>query len=101
MSGRQVFCRRRNSPCVAEFRARSSNVVHGMTWHKATGHFSFMKQAKTVKVRELWSTIALLVVDEMSMLSARQLHQLDKWLRDLKGEPDVIFGGVHLSLIHI
>ena len=82
--------------CVTATTGIAACVVHGMTWHKATGHFSFMKQAKTVKVRELWSTIALLGVDEMSMLSARQLHQLDKWLRDLKGEPDVIFGGVHV-----
>ena len=85
-----------DSLCVTATTGIAACIVHGMTWHKATGHFSFVRKAKTVKVRELWSTIAMLVIDEVSMMSARQLHQLDKWLRDLKGRPHTVFGGVHL-----
>ena len=85
-----------DSLCVTATTGIAACIVHGMTWHKATGHFSFMRKAKTVKVREMWSTIAMLVIDEVSMMSARQLHQLDKWLRDLKGEPEKLFGGVHV-----
>lgn len=85
-----------DSLCVTATTGIAACVVHGMTWHKATGHFSFMNGGKAATIRDQWSSISVLVVDEISMMSARQLFQLNKWLQVLKGEPEKPFGGVHL-----
>ena len=44
----------------------------------------------------MWQKISTLVLDEVSMKSARNLYNLDQWLRSLKNKPDRVFGGVHL-----
>ena len=82
--------------CVTATTGIAACVIGGMTWHKATGHFSFVKNSAKIGVRELWSSIAVLVIDEVSMMSAKQLFQLNKWLKDLKNEPNIAFGGVHV-----
>ena len=82
--------------CVTATTGIAACIIHGMTWHKATGHFSFLRGGKANELRPMWQKISTLVLDEVSMKSARNLYNLDQWLRSLKNKPDRVFGGVHL-----
>jgi hypothetical protein len=82
--------------CVTATTGIAACIVHGLTWHKATGHFSFVRGGKATGVRDKWKTVSLLIVDEILMMSARQLAQLSEWLGILKGKPEELFGGLHI-----
>jgi len=95
------FVQRWGSPeslCVTATTGVAACLVNGITWHRATGHSSFVRGTKTIK-KELqrdWATITVMVIDEVSMMSSRNLHQIDQWLQKLKKRPGALFGGVHM-----
>lgn len=81
--------------CVTATTGIAACIIHGITWHKATGHFSFVRKAKSIAVRKWWQAITMMVIDEVSMMSAKSFYQLDQWLKNLKARPDLPFGGRH------
>ena len=51
-------------------------------------------------VKPSWAATTMLVIDEISVLSAVDLFNVERHLRDLKGRPDVPFiGGVHVVFV--
>ena len=97
----QEFVQRWGSPeslCVTATTGVAACLISGITWHKASGHASFIRGTKTIKpvLQKDWATITVMVIDEVSMMSARNLHHLDQWLQKLKKRPGVLFGGVHM-----
>ena len=43
-----------------------------------------------------WSEIGILFVDEFRMITPHMLNLIDTRLRQLKGTPDKLYGGIHL-----
>ena len=73
--------------------------VRGLTLHSAFGfsfgneHFSLSDKKRDEK-RALLNNLKLVIIDEISMVKADQLFQLDMRLREVKQKPDKLFGGV-------
>ena len=73
--------------------------VKGLTLHSAFGfsfgneHYSLSDKKRDEK-RTLLSNLRLVIIDEISMVKADQLFQLDMRLREVKQKPDKLFGGV-------
>ena len=80
----------------------AATLIHGATWQSATGSESFKRSKTEPKscsndqlVRD-WRTITVLIIDEVSMMSAKDIHYLDMSLKLLKNN-DRPFGGVHVA----
>jgi hypothetical protein len=75
--------------------------IKGQTLHSGLGlsfgdqHYSLADQTRDKK-RTQFQNICFLIIDEISMVKADQLYQLDLRLRELKFEPNKPFGGVAL-----
>ena len=73
--------------------------VRGQTMHSAFGfsfgneHFSLSDKKRDEK-RALLKNLRVVIIDEISMIKADQLYQLDMRLREVTQKPDKIFGGV-------
>jgi hypothetical protein len=74
--------------------------VQASTWQSTVGDHFMRKTTRAVseEVRNLWSSIGLMIVDEISMAGAVSLVRLDQHLRVLK-DNDVLFGGVHMVVL--
>ena len=81
--------------CVTATTGIAACLLGGLTWHKATGHMSFLKKS-TPKIALLWHRIQMLIIDEVSMMGASELAWLDSHLRSLKGCQHKPFGGIHI-----
>ena len=46
-----------------------------------------------------WSTIEVLIIDEVSMTSGEMMDQVDDVLREIKRKPDVAFGGIRVRIM--
>jgi ATP:corrinoid adenosyltransferase len=91
------------SLCLSAPTGQAACAIMGMTWHSATRHKSFSDCRKkrrrarkaTEDERAAWAPVTMMIIDEFSMLSADELHDIDQWLRELKGKADQVFGGIH------
>lgn len=81
--------------CVSATTGVAACLIRGCTWHAATGHtLRRKKQSVQSALQSAWCGIDMLIIDEISMLGASQLYDIDMHLRGLKGVPGVAFGGV-------
>ena len=73
--------------------------IKGQTLHSAFGftfgdeHYSLSDKTRDTK-RAMFKNLRFLIVDEVSMVKADQLYQLDLRLREVTMRPDKLFGGV-------
>jgi len=76
--------------------------IHGLTIHSAL-NFSFsissseyvrLGAEKLNTLRNKYSNLAVLIIDEISMVGANALLNTSKRLNDIKGTPDGIFGNI-------
>lgn len=88
------------SLCVSATTGVAACLVHGTTCHRAVGLSAFAKKTKTIHktLAQDWSTVAVMIIDEVSMISSSQLYLLDQYLRQLKGRSDLLFGGVQMVI---
>ena len=77
--------------------------INGSTLHSAFGltfgneHYSLTDKTRDTK-RNLYRNLKFLVIDEISMVKADQLYQLDLRLREITTRSDELFGGVAILL---
>ena len=77
--------------------------IQGQTLHSAFGftfgdqHYSLSDKNRDTK-RSIFKNLRFLIIDEVSMVKADQLYQLDLRLRELMMKPDKDFGGVSIFL---
>ena len=77
----------------------ASILILGCTVHAALGvGIRNCHKAPTVQQKTAWSEIGVMFIDEFSMVSPSFFDFIDKRLRQLKDQPDKIFGGVHMIL---
>lgn len=93
--------------------AKAGSLVGGTTLHRVVGipvpqragqYASPSARAVHLRRRKGWlraslGTLELLVIDEISMVSAWQLRYVDEALRLAKETPDVLFGGVQVVAV--
>eukprot|EP00732_Lithocolla_globosa_P000270 Lithocolla_globosa_v1_NODE_69_length_7060_cov_437.109350.p1 type:complete len:2074 gc:universal NODE_69_length_7060_cov_437.109350:459-6680(+) len=88
-----------NAVCLTSTSNISARLLGGYTWQKAVGLNSWGRKNKPSKnLVNFWSQISILVIDECSMLSKKDLAQISNQLQKLKGKEDVPFGGVTVIL---
>ena len=75
--------------------------INGQTLHSAFGftfgdeHYSLSDKTRDTK-RATFQNLRFLIIDEVSMVKADQLYQLDLRLREIRMRPNEVFGGVAL-----
>ena len=75
--------------------------IKGQTMHSAFSftfgdeHYSLSDKTRDTK-RAMFKNLRFLIVDEVSMVKADQLYQLDLRLREVTMRPDKLFGGVSI-----
>ena len=65
----------------------------GITIHKAA-HLN--RTRLTDEHQREWAIVRILVIDEVSYFSSRDMENLDKKLRKLRMQPDTVYGGVSI-----
>ena len=81
---------------------KASNLIDGLTLHKAFNlpwgnqYYSLSEKTREVKRHEL-RYLSLVIIDEMSMVKADQLYQIDQRLKEIK-QNRLPFGGVSIVL---
>merc|ERR1711911_452256 len=88
-------------PCVvkAAFTGCAATNIEASTLHSAFGfsfsnnHFSLSDKSRDKK-RAAMENLVLVIIDEISMVSADQLYMLDLRLQELKEKVGTVFGGV-------
>ena len=89
---------------VTAFTGTAAANIDGMTLHSAF-NFNFGNEFLSLgdktrdEKREYLRNLKLVVIDELSMLKADMLYQLDLRLRELMQNAEVIFGGCALLLL--
>lgn len=82
---------------VAATTGVAGSALTGVTYHRALGlGLDGTFSDATVRQIERWHSVALLVIDEVSMAAPKALVLIDRRLRDLRQKKDVLFGGVHV-----
>ena len=72
--------------CIAATTGVAATNIGGQTWHRASANYTFRKKFKPdEQFYRLWSTVTMMVIDEVSMMCEADLEFLNKWLQDLKG----------------
>ena len=92
-------------PCILVCAPTGSAAVNinGVTLHSAFGftfgneHFSLPDKTRDIK-RNLYKNLKFLIIDEVSMVKADQLYQLDLRLREITLKSDELFGGISILL---
>ena len=78
--------------------------VQGQTLHSAFGfnfgskHYS-LGDKKCDELRTLMANLRLLILDELSMVKADVLYQIDLWLREIMQKQNQLFGGISIFLL--
>lgn len=99
-----LLCKAGDNPnqpqvCVVAPTGTAAKNVKGQTIHSEFGlsfgneHFSLSDSLRDKK-RTKYQHLRFVIIDEISMMKAGQLYQLDLRLRELTGRLDKIFGGV-------
>ena len=97
------FCDRwkcSTSVVVCAFSGIAAMLIQGCTLHSALG-ISIEKDPKppSEMMKIAWSEVDLIVIDECSMLAPSMLDLLDRRLRQLKSNPNLKFGGLHVTFV--
>ena len=84
---------------LTSFTGAASANINGQTLH-STFSFKFgttflsMTEKQRAEKRALFRNLRCLIVDEISMVSADMLYNIDLRLREITGRLDTVFGGV-------
>ena len=78
---------------AVNIRGQTLHTAFGFTW--GDDHLSLSDKVRDTK-RALFKNLKFLIIDEISMVKADLLYQIDLRLREIKMKPDAIFGGVAL-----
>ena len=94
------FARRWHSVASTVISASSgvaAMLIGGCTLHSALGIGIRREPPKPTQQQiDAWSEVGVLFIDEFSMVTPHMLDLIDTRLRQLKGQPDKLYGGVHL-----
>jgi hypothetical protein len=72
-------------------------LIGGCTLHSALGIGIRREPPKPTQQQiDAWSEVGVLFIDEFSMVTSHMLDLIDTRLRQLKGQPDKLYGGVYL-----
>ena len=93
-------------PCVvkAAFTGCAATNIEASTLHSAFGfsfsnkHFSLSDKTRDKK-RAAMQNLVLVIIDEISMVSADQLYMLDLRLQEIKERVGTVFGGVGVMVL--
>ena len=83
------------------FTGTAASLIDGMTLHSAFGfsfenkHYSLSDKARDAK-KILVRNLKMIIIDEISMVKADMLYQLDLRLQEIKEIMGVPFGGISL-----
>lgn len=82
---------------ITAYAGIAASIIGGSTLHSAIGiQISLNPKDPTEAHLAAWSQVAILFVDEFSMIDAALLDLLESRARKLKSRPDRLFGGIHL-----
>ena len=92
-----------NCPYVIKtaFTGTAASLIEGMTLHSAFGfsfenkHYSLSDKTRDAK-KNILRNLKLIIIDEISMVKADMLYQLDLRLQEIKERMGVPFGGVSI-----
>ncbi|ETO75400.1 hypothetical protein F444_09003 [Phytophthora nicotianae P1976] len=87
---------------TAAYQGVAAQAANGQTLHKFFGwgiHSRKKKPSYSFSQRERFAKLKMLIIDEISTMDSRFLGMADAALRDLKGAPDSLFGGVHVLFV--
>jgi hypothetical protein len=94
------FARRWHSVASTVISASSgvaAMLIGGCTLHSALGIGIRREPPKPTQQQiDAWSEVGVLFIDEFSMVTSHMLDLIDTRLRQLKGQPDKLYGGVYL-----
>ena len=81
------------------FTGAAASLIDGMTLHAAFGFefgnkFYSLSDKMRDKRRSILKNLKMIIIDEISMMKADLLYQLDLRLQEIKEKPGVSFGGV-------
>ena len=88
---------------LTSFTGAASSNINGQTLHSTFG-FKFgttylsMPEKQRAEKRALFRNLRCLIIDEISMVSADMLYNVDLRLREITGRLDTVFGGVSVFL---
>ena len=88
---------------LTSFTGAASSNINGQTLH-TTFSFKFgttymsMPERQRCEKRALFQNVKFLIIDEISMISADMLYNVDLRLREITGRLDTLFGGVSVWL---
>ena len=74
-------------------KGQTLHTTFGFTW--GNEHLSLSDKTRDTK-RATFKNLKFLIIDEISMVKADQLYQIDLRLRELMMQPNKLFGGVAL-----
>ena len=107
-SGQQQFQRENSleNPFVVKlaFTGAAATLINGATIHSAFGlplfvsAFRALSDKKLADLKDKFSNLRVVIIDEMSMVTSDMLYMLDARLQQIKGEKEKDFGGVALFL---
>ena len=92
-----------NCPFVIKtaFTGTAASLIEGMTLHSAFGfefgnkHYSLSDKIRDYK-KNILKNLKMIIIDEISMVKADMLYQLDLRLQEIKEKIGTVFGGVSI-----
>ena len=78
---------------AVNIKGQTLHTTFSFTW--GDEHFSLSDKNRDTK-RALFRNLKFVIIDEISMVKADQLYQLDLRLREIKMQPNKLFGGIAL-----
>ena len=92
-----------NCPYVIKtaFTGAAASLIEGMTLHSAFGfdfgnkHYSLSDKIRDAR-RNILKNLKMIIIDEISMVKADMLYQLDLRLQEIKEKIGVAFGGISI-----
>ena len=94
-----TLCGMRNSLAVTATTTSAAILLGGETYHSVLGFTKGTKKITQKKVKKRLNNTQVLIIDEDSMLGVQSLMKIDIRCRELKGLPNVPFGGLSIILI--
>ena len=103
-----TFQKAGDDPCcpyvlLTSFTGAASANINGQTLHSTFGFkfgttFLSMPEKQKAEKRVLFRNLRCLIIDEISMVSADMLYNVDLRLREITGRLDTVFGGISVFL---